>query len=1460
MFDTNYRHLRRIGAPALMILLFPTLLMDPRLSMAQSGTPSLKAEKNYQSIVDQIKLTEIQLDVQKFEGFGSRLTGYKGYEKAASYIYDRFVAYGLTNITSEYYNLTVPTEYYATITPLPSGEPIKAYALWPNLIETSATPPQGIEGKLVYVGDGEPKNYREKVEGSIVLMDFDSWDNWLYAAQFGAKAVIFIEKEITRFEAQLKFLDIPLDFPRLYVDKTNGELLLSLLGRGELRVNVDSLMVYGTSKVKNIVGYILGSDTRLKNETVVISAYYDSYSVVPSLAPGAEEAVGIATLLEYAKFYGKPENRPKRTIMFIALSGHHFALAGSRELVYNHFNDVGGRLKLWVNLDLNTQTNGMGVFSWSRFYAYSSVIGRYGAVRQKILGEYKPMIEEELGRKYDAQDFMLNFFDALVARGLSESEPFYVDSEPFSLAGGLGISFRTVGALRPYHGTPYDTFEKLRFENLVPQVEFIICILTTLLNDAQISWPDLTPNISDPSEGGFATLVGRVVEYNRAVAWYTGVPRALVVIYTPSMGDLGLLGYPIIVQADDDGYYFVRGVEHLYSYPPGSRLVASNVIEAYVDEPTHGPVDYAPDYGKYAVYPSRHIVIDLPQKFVNVVVFKCGTLSILGMINPRGVPLTILNLDIRIFGTDQTPDFYGYVHDAPNENVMVFGEPGKSIEIAMRSIEVEPFGVLTNSTPEVPEGFGFEMQPGRSIVANTFQIAWDTFYLDEARVREIERWSIPSSGVDTHNLTGNYLTKAIDALRSSPPDYEVFLSKAIQALSTESSAYVEVKTTIKDTIDTILFFYVLLIPFALIAEGLIKGSENPLKKTIYITTTFSLFSLAFYFLHVGFHIAFNVYMTLIGFILVVLVSPTVVLLFSNLISALKGLREELIGVHFAGISRGGAFLAAASLGIQNMRRRRFRTILSLVSVILIVFSMIAFSSMFSIKVTKPVVMSGETGYNGIFMRETLPTLPPLPKSIKDVTYASIRSGLIVRRIEIRAGRPMIFTSKSGGTFQAKALIGLETSEAEVTGLDNALIRGTWLPLESTSKVCIIPDEAAEQLKVDVGDDITLYGIELKVIGIFDSEAYGSIVDLDQGMLTPALAMALGARTHSSPAATIIVPYGFASGLSTNRAYTMAIKLSDPDAIIRIAKELSSVFPGVLLYVSVTNGEVISFYSEEQVTLSGWQMMIIPLVMSSLITFNMLLGSVYERVREITILSSVGLSPKHVLGVFLIEPVIYAIISAVLGYVLGLTGNSVLGFLNLKEFIANTASSWVIVAVSSSIIPMLLPSLYVAYRSSKLVTPSLERAWKITTKPIGDEWTIPLPFVVKAEELNGVLAYMKEYFQAHSSERAGVFWIRDLQYLDEKRGSTQMKLLKMITRLAPYDAGLEQESELAFLIEREAAHINVEIHLKRISGILRVWKNTNRMYVDAVRKQLLVWRSLRVSDKERYLRTRLSDMI
>ena len=110
---------------------------------------------------------------------------------------------------------------------------IAVHGLWPNLVRTSTLPDGGIDARLIDAGSGEfAAMDGQDVEGAYVLMDFNTGDNWLNPAYLGAAGVIFIEPDETVYlEGERKFLTMPLDVPRLWVSKEDGEWLRSRMSQ-----------------------------------------------------------------------------------------------------------------------------------------------------------------------------------------------------------------------------------------------------------------------------------------------------------------------------------------------------------------------------------------------------------------------------------------------------------------------------------------------------------------------------------------------------------------------------------------------------------------------------------------------------------------------------------------------------------------------------------------------------------------------------------------------------------------------------------------------------------------------------------------------------------------------------------------------------------------------------------------------------------------------------------------------------------------------------------------------------------------------------------------------------------------------------------------------------------------------------------------------------------------------------
>jgi Zn-dependent M28 family amino/carboxypeptidase len=85
----------------------------------------------------------------------------------------------------------------------------------------------------------------------------------------------------------------------------------------------------------NVVGKITGSDPILKNEYVVHSAHLDHLGVgVPingdSIYNGAHDnATGVASVLEISKLYAGLKQKPRRSVLFVLMTGEEMGLLGS---------------------------------------------------------------------------------------------------------------------------------------------------------------------------------------------------------------------------------------------------------------------------------------------------------------------------------------------------------------------------------------------------------------------------------------------------------------------------------------------------------------------------------------------------------------------------------------------------------------------------------------------------------------------------------------------------------------------------------------------------------------------------------------------------------------------------------------------------------------------------------------------------------------------------------------------------------------------------------------------------------------------------------------------------------------------------------------------------------------------------------------------------------------------------
>ncbi|MCK5734242.1 MAG: hypothetical protein KAI38_08645, partial [Candidatus Latescibacteria bacterium] len=383
--------MRTVGKTVLMLfaaaMLLSVTVFDPseitsKILVRFVGTAPQRVEEEQAIRVDAPLLTllrsireeEVRETLGRFASMGSRVVGYPGCEEAYELVRTRFEEIGLEDITTETFKVSVPMDKGAQLTFLDSAprtthrSPLTTplYALWPSGVRTPSLPSDGLEGTLVYGGRGTFAELDGKpMKGSVVVLSFNCGQNFINPRMLGAEAVIFYgEKGVNQGEASEKFLKVSVDVPRFWVENEDAGEVVRRAREGGHRVRLNGRMDWEMVEAKNIYGWIRGDGA--SEDAVVVEAYYDAMSVVPAVAPGAENAsgiVGLLTLAERLKEYGT-----RHPVLFLATSAHFEALSGINDFLYRHARGKGyfrdrmseqDRIdfRIFIGLDLSSQSD-----------------------------------------------------------------------------------------------------------------------------------------------------------------------------------------------------------------------------------------------------------------------------------------------------------------------------------------------------------------------------------------------------------------------------------------------------------------------------------------------------------------------------------------------------------------------------------------------------------------------------------------------------------------------------------------------------------------------------------------------------------------------------------------------------------------------------------------------------------------------------------------------------------------------------------------------------------------------------------------------------------------------------------------------------------------------------------------------------------------------------------------------
>ncbi|HNT35181.1 MAG TPA: FtsX-like permease family protein, partial [bacterium] len=501
------------------------------------------------------------------------------------------------------------------------------------------------------------------------------------------------------------------------------------------------------------------------------------------------------------------------------------------------------------------------------------------------------------------------------------------------------------------------------------------------------------------------------------------------------------------------------------------------------------------------------------------------------------------------------------------------------------------------------------------------------------------------------------------------------------------------------------------------------------------------------------------------------------------------------------------------------------------------------------------------------------------------------------------------TSQKGrATFQGIA--GLSSNEPHITGTDKTLIWGRWFA-EDERDTCLLPKTAAESLGITQQDmergtaSVDLLGLKLRVVGVFredrDNGAPGMnditdlngeddtlmpttyvftsqvrVSDFSQGGIEAAAAFEFAYLDARSVA---IVP--FETVLSAGGTVRSVAAAPKPNAQVDLDSFLTDLmlarsvvaYAGLLIPGSkdsdslqselMTKGRLkaMLYSSVGAASMKGLRNLAIPIAIAALTILNTLLGSVYEREKEIWTYSSVGLSPIHIACLFIAEACVFGVIGSVGGYLIAqvigkLVTTNVLsiGALALTNpfflpgLTLNFSSTSAVASVILVMLITLLSAIYPAKRAHELATPEIERRWQLAP-PTSEQWRVRMPFIVRHAHVPAMNAYLFDFLDMHRQEMVGNFFVAQLSPVAP--ASDESLAIEFKCWLAPYDFGVSQQVRLATFPTHDEDLETFRLTLDRQSGDVQSWLRTNRAFLNELRKALLIWRTMTAEGRAHY---------
>ncbi|MGD0879600.1 MAG: ABC transporter permease [Anaerolineales bacterium] len=250
---------------------------------------------------------------------------------------------------------------------------------------------------------------------------------------------------------------------------------------------------------------------------------------------------------------------------------------------------------------------------------------------------------------------------------------------------------------------------------------------------------------------------------------------------------------------------------------------------------------------------------------------------------------------------------------------------------------------------------------------------------------------------------------------------------------------------------------------------------------------------------------------------------------------------------------------------------------------------------------------------------------------------------ISRLPEVKAATPRLFASgfiSAGNQSAGTRIYGIDPASTANDPYRLGIIRGNYLTADDNGGL-LIGKPIAEKLHLSAGDNVSLSV----------NTANGDVAE--QTFIVRGI---YSTNTYGFDSATIFLPLAKAQAITQtqNHASTVFVLLTDTAYTDSVAKALKVPSGLQVLTWKDLNPLILDWETQANSYISILYLIILAIAASVII--NTLIMSVYERTREIGILSAIGMRGGRIMSLFLAESALLAIGGVFMGVILGLLSN------------------------------------------------------------------------------------------------------------------------------------------------------------------------------------------------------------